>query len=244
MCIYIYTPGGFIAIKYIAMISYDMIYQLHIVMKLNDTFPALVKFTIIFRLDSLVLQRRNVRRNMIVPIALDVNVDWLWDQWMTPNEQHWIYGKMLGERREGSKRTRFFFFREIWNDDSNNKLDCSNLLSILMQSNKSNEWFYLPHASLWMSLDHLNPRNSYFQGPPNQSLLFHLPKMAKAMPVPRKSGLTRLSQQGKKKKNKPSSRARSISCIRQFRPMNLCLIQIWSNEKSFRSRVKLGQPAA
>lgn len=109
MCIYIYTPGGFIAIKYIAMISYDMIYQLHIVMKLNDTFPALVKFTIIFRLDSLVLQRRNVRRNMIVPIALDVNVDWLWDQWMTPNEQHWIYGKMLGERREGSKRTRFFF---------------------------------------------------------------------------------------------------------------------------------------
>lgn len=108
-CVYIYTPGGFIAIKYIAMISYDMIYQLHIVMKLNDTFPALVKFTIIFRLDSLVLQRRNVRRNMIVPIALDVNVDWLWDQWMTPNEQHWIYGKMLGERREGSKRTRFFF---------------------------------------------------------------------------------------------------------------------------------------
>ena len=46
-------------------------------MKLNDTFPALVKFTIIFRLDSLVLQSRNVRRNMIVPIALDVNVDWL-----------------------------------------------------------------------------------------------------------------------------------------------------------------------
>lgn len=81
-----------------------------------------------------------------------------------------------------------------------------------MQSNKSNEWFYLPHASLWMSLDHLNPRNSYFQGPPNQSLLFHLPKMAKAMPVPRKSGLTRLSQQGKKKKTSlPPGPDRSVA---------------------------------
>ena len=68
-----------------------------------------------------------------------------------------------------------FFPRKIWKDDSN-KLDCPNLLSSFMQSNKSNEWFYLPRASLWISLDRLNPSNSYFQGPPNQSLLFHLPK--------------------------------------------------------------------
>ena len=110
-----------------------------------------------------------------------------------------------------------------------------------MQSNKSNEWFYLPRASLRISLDRLNPSNSYFQGPPNQSLLFHLPKNGRGNASPKKVGTNKAVSTGEEK-NKPSSRARSISCKRQFRPMNLCLIRICSNKKSFRSRVKLGQP--
>lgn len=57
-----------------------------------------------------------------------------------------------------------------------------------MQSNKSNKWFYLPRASLWISLDRLNPSNSYFQGPPNQSLLFHLPKNGQGNASPKKVG--------------------------------------------------------
>lgn len=158
-------------------------------------------------LDSLVLQRGNVRRNMIVPIALDVNVDWLWYQWMTPNEQHWIYGKMLGERHEKAQKGQGCFSKEIWNDDSN-KLDCSNLLSSFYAI-KQNQ---MSGFTLRISLDRLNPSNSYFQGPPNQSLLFHLPKNGQGNASPKKVGTNKAVSTGEEKKTSlPPEPDRSVA---------------------------------
>lgn len=109
------------------------------------------------------------------------------------------------------KKDKVLKTKEIWND-SNNKLDCPNLFSSFMQSNKSNKWFYLPPASLRISLDSLNPSNSYFQGPPNQSLLFHLPKKGQGNASPKKVGTNKAVSTGEEKKTSlPPEPDRSVA---------------------------------
>ena len=147
---------------------------------------------------------------------------------------------MLGERLGWKDKG---FSKEIWNDS--NKLDCSNLLSSFVI--KQFQWVvFLPHSWLRIRLDRLDSRSQeqLFPRSTKPKLAFSPVKYQgnATMPVPRKSGLTRLSPRGKKTKTSlPPEPDRSVA-YGNFVPWIFAWYKSAGFQEVIKVKDKLGQP--